>query len=221
MEAASFGWARTMKDPVVIIGGNFIAVLCMGLVSSLGSVSSRVFQMAASDMSRTDPEIFAGILFGIGGGAALLNFLVSSLFVGGYTRFLLKIARGEPYAIGDIFGGMGMFGKVLMTRFLVGGAVLIGLLLCWIPGMIVGLGLSQTMYLVVDKGMEPIDAMKESWRLTDGQKVNVFIFGVISFFAAMAGLLACCIGVYVAVPVIAIGGAYIHLRLTRQPTATA
>ncbi len=220
MEAASFGWNRVMKDPVTIIAGNFIALLCMSLAGVLLGQTSTIFQIAAHDMQRTDPEIFFSVVYGIKIVAQIVNLVVASFFAGGYVKFVLNIARGNAYSIGDIFSETKLFGKMLVGRFLVQLAVLIGTMLCVIPGIIVGLGLSQTNYLIVDKGMEPIDAMKESWRLTDGQKVNFLLWGFIAGGIGLLGVLACCVGSFVATPLIAVGSAFLHLRLTRQPTAS-
>lgn len=220
MEAASFGWARVMKDPVTIIAGNFIALLCMSITGAALGQGSTIFQVVAHDMQRTDPEIFFAVIYGIKIVAQLLNLVVSSFIAGGYVRFVLNIARGDKYAIGDIFSETKLFGKMLISTFLVQFAVAVGSLLCIVPGVIVGLGLSQTNYLIVDKGMEPVAAMKESWRLTDGQKVNFFLWGLIAFGIALLGLLACCVGTFVSTPLIAIGTAFLYLRLTRQPTAS-
>jgi uncharacterized membrane protein len=219
MEAATFGWNRVMKDPVIIVAGSFIGLLCMSLTGTLLGFTSSIFQIAAIDMQRSDPEIYLGVIYGIKFVAQVINFLVASLFAGGYVRFMLNIARGNAYSISDIFSETKLFGRMLVARFLVGLVVGVGMMLCFVPGIVLALGLSQTNYLVVDKGMEPIEAMKESWRLTEGQRVNLLLYGFIGFGIALVGLLACCVGLFVATPVLAIGSAYLHLRLTRQPTA--
>ncbi len=94
------------------------------------------------------------------------------------------------------------------------------MILLIVPGVIVALGLSMTTLCIVDKDLGTIDAMKESWRITTGQKGGLFVYGLLAFALLLAGVLACCLGTLVAAPVAAIGLAYIYLRLTGQPTAS-
>lgn len=218
MAAASFGWDRVMKDPVGIIGANFVALLCMGLISGAGRGATQALQILAQDLAREEPGLYIGLVWGVSVGANVLNFLVSSLFVAGYTRYALNIARGRPYSFGDIFGGDRLYGKILVVRFLYSAVVGVGVMLCLIPGLIAALGFSQATFLVVDKGMEPIDAMKESWRLASPNFANLFLWGLLSIGISLLGVMACCLGVYVAVPVLVVGNAFIYLKLTNQPT---
>lgn len=44
----------------------------------------------------------------------------------------------------------------------------IGMMLCLVPGIILALGWSFAVPLVVDRDLAPIDALKESWRITTG-----------------------------------------------------
>jgi len=56
--------------------------------------------------------------------------------------------------------------------------VSIGTLLFIIPGVIAFLGLYFMEYLVIDKDMSIIDALKESWRITSGFRLGIFFFEV-------------------------------------------
>lgn len=42
------------------------------------------------------------------------------------------------------------------------------MMLCLVPGIILALGWSFAVPLVVDRDLAPIDALKESWRITTG-----------------------------------------------------
>jgi uncharacterized membrane protein len=81
------------------------------------------------------------------------------------------------------------------------------------------IGLSMTIPLIVDRGLGPIDALTESWRLTDGNRANIFIFGLIAFGLAVAGVCACGIGLFLVVPLLYIAHMYVYLKLTNQPVA--
>ena len=75
------------------------------------------------------------------------------------------------------------------------------------------MGWSFATLLVVDKNLSSVEALKESWRLTTGHKGNIFLYGLLSFFVALLGLLVCCVGVIPASVVIALGQVFIYERL--------
>jgi len=59
-----------------------------------------------------------------------------------------------------------------------------------IPWIILGLGLQFVQYVIVDRGVGPIEAIRESWRLTDGYKMTIF---GINLLAGILGLLITCL----------------------------
>lgn len=77
---------------------------------------------------------------------SLTNLIVSSFMIGGITRFCLKIARSQSYGFDDLFCGRATFFLILIAEFL----------------LAIGASL-----LIVDRGLDPLAAMKERWRMTD------------------------------------------------------
>jgi len=55
---------------------------------------------------------------------------------------------------------------------------LIGSLLLIVPGIICLLRLSLASFLIIDKELAPIDAMRRSWIITKGYTWNLFLFGL-------------------------------------------
>lgn len=51
------------------------------------------------------------------------------------------------------------------------------------------------MFLVVDKGMAPLDAFTESWRLTSTCWGKSMVFYLAAIFLPVVGMLACCVGI--------------------------
>jgi hypothetical protein len=60
-----------------------------------------------------------------------------------------------------------------------------------IPGIVIGLAWSQALYLLFDKKLNPIDALKESNEKTYGHKWTLFFVGLV--FNLAFGILACLI----------------------------
>jgi uncharacterized membrane protein len=166
------------------------------------------------------PYIIMAVLAGVTGVSALLYIGMLLLLVGmsfvsvGMIRIFVKGARGETPSFGEVFSGADRFLPMLLSIFILYVVTWIGMLLLVVPGVILGCGLSMTTYLVADKKMGAIDALKASWAATDGQKLQLFLFSLVAFLIILAGYLACGLGVFVAAPLVGLAHATIYLRLT-------
>jgi uncharacterized membrane protein len=169
-----------------------------------------------SDLQMAGFGVVALVLRGI---SFIVNLCVSSFFMGGIAKFSLKVARGEPYAFGDVFAGGQYFLSILVVYLLTYLAVGIGLVFLIVPGIIVAIGFSMAIPTIVDRSPGPIDALSESWKLTEGNRVNLFIFGLICFGLSIAGVCACGIGILLVAPILYIAWLYVYLKLTGQPVA--
>jgi len=77
--------------------------------------------------------------------------------------------------------------------------VAFGLVLLIIPGIYLALKYQFYGYLIVDKGMGPIKALKESGRITDGAKKDLLIFWLVLFCSI--AVIALVLGIFIALPV--------------------
>ncbi len=204
-EAVSFAWDRIKADPGTILGALIVGGIISNGINTLGN-----------GVQQADPESVALQL--VGGVLSVVNFLIASFMMGGMTLFCLKVARGEPYDFGDIFKGGPYFGGILVANLLMGLGIVFGLIFLIVPGIFLALAWSLTVPVLVDRQLGPIEAMKESWRLTAGQKGNIFLFGLLMIGVGILGLLACCVGVLVAGPIGQIAWVFIYLRITGQRT---
>jgi uncharacterized membrane protein len=149
----------------------------------------------------------------------LVNMVVSAFFVAGMYRFSLKVARGEPYSFNDLFSGVPFLLWVLVANFITAIVVGIGFVLLIVPGIILALGLSMTVPLIIDRNIGPIEALTGSWKLTEGSKGTLFIFGLLAVAMSVAGLCACGVGLLLVLPIIYVAHVYIYLKLSGQPVA--
>jgi uncharacterized membrane protein len=129
---------------------------------------------------------------------------------------MLRTARGEKVTIGQFFGGGRFLGKMIVGQICLGIALTIGFILCIVPGYIVMLGTIFWGFFVVDRNMGGLDALKASWELTKGHKLNVFVLVILEGLVIIAGYLACGIGFFVAAPVCAVANAYVYMKLNGQ-----
>jgi uncharacterized membrane protein len=61
-----------------------------------------------------------------------------------------------------------------------------GFVLLIVPGIILGVAFSMYTYPIVEKNTGAIDALKQSWRMTKGNRWNIFLFGLIVALVGMA-----------------------------------
>jgi len=121
----------------------------------------------------------------------VLTFWIPYLNVGttiGMTAGIIpKLSRGEPISYTEIFDPK--YRKYMGDYFLTIGLLLFGvfagILFFIIPGYILAIAWSLALLLVVDKGKNPMEALKLSNDITYGHKGRIFliylIIGIISF----------------------------------------
>jgi len=65
--------------------------------------------------------------------------------------------------------------------------------------VIIGCRLAFTSYLVMDKKLDPIEAVEASWKLTRGHGWRIFLMGIASFFILIFGLVLMIVGIFPAI----------------------
>ncbi len=150
-----------------------------------------------------------GIPAGIDGSDAavsvlgVLGFIYGILIVGptdyGVSFAYLKAARSDKLEIRDMVEAFHNYWNAVLANILVGAIVIIGLFLLIIPGIIFACKLAFTSYLVVDQRMAVIEAVKESWRMTNGHAWTVFLIGLLAVPISIAGLLCLVVGIIPAI----------------------
>ena len=109
----------------------------------------------------------------------LANWAVATFFALGQARIFMLVARGQEAELSMIIGEGRNYLSGLGVQLLVVLSTLLGFLLLVVPGIIVGLGLQFSLYAMLDRDMNPIEALQESWRLTDGYKFTIFAVNLI------------------------------------------
>lgn len=113
----------------------------------------------------------------------------------------LRLVRGQHFELGDLLEIRRFFIPLILSGLIVGFVTTLGTMACIIPGFILAFGLIFTSLVVIDTGLGPVEAVKACWKLTDGHKVDIFLFMIVSFFINFAGALMCGLGLLVTVPV--------------------
>jgi len=156
------------------------------------------FVIAAAASSSGDPTVGFAMILLLFAGAILIS-LLSSYLVAGMYHTAFKQLRGEPISTRDMFSAE-RFPQVLGASILVGILVIIGSLLCFIPGLIVAGALYFTIPLIVERRLSITEAIQASRDATRGDLFKFVLFALVVSLIAQAGAYACYVGLLATMP---------------------
>ena len=129
--------------------------------------------------------------------AMLYAFLVAPVFkYGGDFIFVRAVRRLKPDFEYLIRGFMENYLHIILANLLVIALVVLGMFALIIPGIIIACRLVFVSYIVMDKKLDPIEAVELSWRLTKGHGWQIFFMGFVSIFIMIAGLILIIVGIF-------------------------
>jgi len=132
--------------------------------------------------------------------AMLYAFLVAPVFqYGGNMIFLQAVRRNKPDFEYLIKGFMDNYLHIILANLLVFALVVLGIFALIIPGIIIGCRLVFVSYIIMDKKLDPIEAVEMSWRLTRGHGWKIFFMGFVSIFIIIFGLILLIVGIFPAI----------------------
>lgn len=196
-EALLFGW-QTAKSNIVFF---IVLLIIVGVLSGGSSAVSESFK-----------EDSPAIVFVINFVTTILGIILGM----GVIKIALTFVDGGKGRFGDLFSQYRLFFKYLMGSILYGLIVLAGLILLVIPGIIWGIKFQFYSYLIVDKGMGPIEAIKKSGQMTSGVKLNLFLFSLLLGLVNAAGALLLGIGLLWSIPTSWVATAWVYRKLLNQ-----
>lgn len=84
---------------------------------------------------------------------------------------------------------------IVLANLLKSALIMLSLIFLIIPGIIVACRLAFVSYLIMDKKLDPIIAVEESWRMTKGNGWTIFFMGLTSFFIYIFGFALLFVGI--------------------------
>jgi len=199
-EALKYSWGVFKENIPFFIG----LMVAMGLLTVVpDAVSEKIFEPKSAGLIIT--KIFLRLI-------GLAIGMVS-------TRISLDIHdSGKPdlSRLGELLSA---FPAYLAGKVLYGLMVLVGMILLIVPGIVVAYMFLYVGYLVIDRRLGPIEALQESRALTDGYKMDLFLFSSALALLNLAGALCLFVGLFVTVPMTLMASAYVYRRLSPAETA--
>jgi len=125
----------------------------------------------------------------------------------GAAWIFLRSVRGEKFEVKDMFTTFeDNYVNVVLANLLQSAMIWFGLVLFVVPGIIIACRLAFVRYLVVDRKMDAVAAVKGSWEMTRGHAGSIFATGLLAFPILVVG--AICFGVGIIPAVIWIRSAF-------------
>ncbi len=194
-QALSFGWETFKKNWQFLISF-FVIVLLLSMIPNW-----------LHDWSvKNVPSI--SFIFSI------IGWIIQMVTSIGVIVVTLKFVDKKKAEFDDIYKHYGLLMNYFLGSLLYGLIVIGGLILFIVPGIIWGIKYQYYAYLIIDKGLSPLEAIKKSGQITAGYKWKLFGLGIIFAGITLLGVFALGVGLIIAWPIIALSGAYVYRKLS-------
>jgi uncharacterized membrane protein len=198
-EAINFGWDTFKKNWGFFIG---VIVIYYGINLVFGLLRNAV-------QGNTALVVIITIV------SALVQMLLSI----GLIKISLKFADGQKAQISDLFNGLPNFLNFLLGSILYGLIVLGGTILLIVPGVIWAVKFYYFNYLIIDKGLGPVEAIKKAGEMTNGSKNNLFLFFLLLAGINIVGLICLIVGLFATIPLSIVATAFVYRKLLAAQSA--
>jgi hypothetical protein len=163
--------------------------------------------------------------------------LFGLVWSGGLTYGTIQSLAGRPVRFGTMFSvGFSRSLSVFGAGFVAGLAILLGMVLLVVPGVILACGYAAVLGVAVTERVGPIEAMQRSWSLTSGYKGTIFAtaflmmlisvgFSLVASVIQLIPIIGLLIGLFINLLVSSLGAiwpavVYHDLRVSREGAAT-
>lgn len=144
-------------------------------------------------------------------GTSMLGTPIYTLLTAGLFKYYLKLIRAEGPTIADAFAGFSpMAGQLILLGFVNGLLTSIGYLMCIIPGIYLTISWIFALPLVIDRRLPFWDAMELSRKMVGRHWFITFAFVLVIGLLAACGILACCVGIFVTMPIASVALLYAY-----------
>jgi uncharacterized membrane protein len=203
-----FSIEEAISFSLEILKNNFWFILGLQVIVLAINLFPEVANFVFEDFSTMEiPLLIVAI------GFFILQIIVS---IGMIKIFLGLHDKKDQRSVGELFSGVDYFFNYIIGGVIYAIIVVFGFILLIIPGIIWSMKYQFFAYLIIDKNMRPIDALKESARITQGHKMNLFIFSLLAILLNLAGLLFFGIGLLVTIPLTSLAVVRIYRKLSTE-----
>jgi hypothetical protein len=194
----SRSWTLLQPALVPVTVGVFMLIfinLAISIPFSMAQVAAQAAAGAVADENGRLALNALGIFLQLVGG--VVSLFTAALVSIGMSRGTLELVRTGNCSIGSFLPpGPGVVLRGGIAQMLLTVAVLAGVCALVVPGVYIGLSLYFWPLAMVAEDLGPIDALKRSWQLSEGNRLGIFLWGLVSgLMVAFIGLPTCGLGI--------------------------
>lgn len=196
-KAIKFGWETFWKNFLLFVG-IWLVILAVMMVAAF-------FQ----DAAMRDSGMFAALLM-----VALwaLNIIIGM----GFIKIMLLLHDKKKAQLKDLFSQYRLFFYYLGGVLLYSLIVLGGLILFVIPGIVWAITYQYVPYLIIDRKLSPLEALKKSREITRGNRWELFGFRLILLLINLLGVLVFFVGQLVTGPLTMLAQVHVYRVLLKS-----
>ena len=198
-EAIAYGWKTTTSNFLFFLG--IMAILFIG-----GSLIPRM-------LSGSFVHDYHSNAAGLGLIGGIVGALISAYIRLGVMKISLKAVDKKELKYDDIWSINTIFWPYLIASILFGVSVALGSILLIVPGIMIAIAWMFYTYLIIDKGLQPVEALKKSAEITKGYRWQLFGFMIVLVLINIAGAIVLGIGLLWTVPTTMIALAHMYRQL--------
>ena len=163
--------------------------------------------------------LLAIVLMSVAGSLPPASLALGYVLMGGLQWYLLKQIRGEQAELSDLMTGVNVAFVPLMLFSIVGQLLTgIGFFLCILPGIYLTVAWLQfTPLLILEKKIDFWPAMELSRKVVTRHWWVLFGLLLVELGLALLGLMVCCVGIFVMLPVITAATVYAYEDIFNPP----
>ncbi len=218
-EIMSTAWRFYTQEIGLLIGCQLLFILTIFGMEAVIGIPIFIAAMALQDDAAIAviPIAIIAVPFLLAGIAALTV---------GWTKLYLNVTRGEPRGVGDLYygfmDGRRFLGRALLVFVAAFAVILVGMLLCCVPGLIAAMCWWPAIPLLLDRDCPGGDAIGQTYELVKRNFGQVLAVGAIAFAVQMISGMVPYLGIILqlfAIPFAMLMTTVAYLRLTEQRTA--
>ncbi|HXS10216.1 MAG TPA: hypothetical protein VN852_09535 [Candidatus Krumholzibacteria bacterium] len=200
-EAVRFGW-KTVQSSFAFI---LLTLVVAAIVPS-------IIEWGGEHVFHHDGQVFL---------IKVISCLVSATFGLGLSKIYLRFRDGEKPIFENLFDGVARAHIWFASTLIATVAILMGLVLLIVPGIIMMLRLWMVGFVLVDERTGPIDAIQRSWDITRGHTMDLLVFFIALLGLNILGAVCLLVGLFVTIPISGLAMAYVYRELKPKTVMVA
>ncbi len=185
-------------------------VLATGYRIDSFSVLSRSWELVKAGLVPLVILTLAGFIININISMIFKGSWIANVFIGVFSSIISgalmvgtrRLMLGQQLVLADFKDVQPLIIPILVVGFLSSVLISIGSILCILPGLYAIIVLGFAMPLVIDRGTEPVQAIKDSVAISNKSLMDLGILLLVMVVICVLGMLPCFVGLLVAIPLV-------------------